>query len=947
MKISLATTLLFSLLCIAVLFSVSTNSRNSILVKEYAYVAVGALAAAVMSVLILAGSRLHLNRIPKSAAFALPLIAILMMMMHVAGPITSVNGPFAMASFVALSLLGVLGVAVLDGRNARLLALLLTVMSSLVFIYAMLQWLGLRVFPWDSGLTRLGRASGSLGNPNLLGSYAAAMIPFGAASILSRKGGYLKVMLAIAFSALAVLAVVASGTRGSLFGVAGGVFFMGAWLFSRRNLSPRSRFVVVIAALAVIVLAVLPLRTRLMEISVSGDQTGTAQVRGIIWEGGFSMFRDRPLLGWGPGSFQIVFPAYRNPYYSVLGVSHNTLHAHCEYLEILCDIGIAGLLLWGVFAVSMAKRMKGAGLLSAGAAAGAVSMLTENLVSVSLRWPPTSWLFAMLCVLFLVREGTPSWKPGKAAKALYALGFGSVSVVLGVFAFTAYPRALDSARLVFIGKDYHLTSTEPAMEAATVSARTFASTGDPSMASATANAWMTATVHADSAIALCTRAMERNPQDLGAYYALGSAYLMRALIADPTDRNIATALDHAGLRGSNPEAARSFNARGMEIYADLTVLAPNYAETHNNMAIGYLTLGDLRASLDHLYLAWRLHGHRRVDYLTQTRRLLRIVPDSHSGAMLVWSHLLKEMREIQTEENEGKRVAKLLNNSTIAWFLIQASDHPDSLYESFRIISEESCPGLWITIDSVYQSLYSPSDIYADAMELVRSGRDQEGLDLLYTLHQIQLQLGTFTPTLWPGLGMGYSVVPGAARRLEWSHDGTEAVFDQMVLLYQSEHLVDAALELSRYPAVRSTVRDSLTVLLNNLGGPRAAIRSSRNEPWLDGSMLAGIEGQLDSLRLSDTENASYPVLQARFYFLAVTSLWWDSPYFTSGHNDYILTRLFESRDRAAALLGSNATPVLSRALDSELQRVADRLDSRSMSVMDDLKRDLALLVPR
>lgn len=950
MNRSLAASIFIAAVCMVVMFSVSTNSRNSIMIKEFAYVVAGALAAGFMGVSFLSGGRLHLQRVPGPAASALALIAGLMAVMHFAGPVTSVNGPFTMASFAALSAMAFFGVTVLEKRHVAGLSLAVTVFSALVFIYALFQWLGLNIFPWDSGLTRTGRTSGSLGNPNLLGSFAAAMIPFGAASILSGRIRIWRAVSALLFSALAVTAIVSSGTRGSLIGVAAGLGFMAVWFFRNRGLHPRLRLFAAAAALAMVAVSVLPMRNRLSEISPGQEQIGTAQVRRVIWEGGLGMFRDRPLLGWGPGSFQIVFPEYRDPYYNVLGVSHNTLHAHCEYLEILGDIGILGLLLWGVFAFSMAKRFRNAGLLTVGAAGGAVSMLAENLVSVSLRWPPTSWLFALLCMVFLVRDGGAPKESGRAARVGLGMVFSGLALVLGWFALTAYPAMLESSRLVFRGKEFHLNSTEPAMASAAGSAQSFVSTGDPSMASATVNAWMAATVHADSAIAICTRAVERCPTDLGAYYALGSAYLTRAILASPTDRNIASALDYMGIRSHNPEEARSLNRRGMETYTTLISMAPNYAETHNNMAIGYLALGDLRSSLDELYLAWRLHGHRRRSYLFQAQRLQRIVPDSHSGALLLWGHLMEELSIMAGDGFMAKAEVHTENLAMTAWFLERASADPDSLRDSIQRVSEEAMPGSWAGIETVLLSLRTPDLIRAEALEHLDAGRHLEGLVSLAELHRIQNHTGSVVPTAWPGLGREYSRVPRAAGALGWTDQAVEAAFDNYATLFEAEHLADGAFQLSRGTyslSVEPSVRDSLEQLLLNLGGPRAAMRMSRRLPWIEGSALAETEAILESLRLSDTTRADFPVLQTRFYYLSVASLWWEGSSFLSEYNDYLLTRLFESRDRAARLLGNHASHVLSRALETELQRVSHRLDSRSQAVLEELRRDLVMLVPR
>ncbi|MFO7627303.1 MAG: O-antigen ligase family protein [Candidatus Fermentibacteraceae bacterium] len=951
MKLSLTATIFLCVVGALVVFSVSTNSRNSILVKEFIYVAAGVIAGIALGFLVLSGKKFHLYRIPAMAAVSLVLIATLMLIVHFTGPVKSVNGPFTMMSFAALCLLALLGVAVIDHKHLSSLAIFLTVVSSVLFLYALLQSFGVVLFPWDAGLTRSGRSSGSLGNPNLLGAFAAAMVPFGAATILSLvRKGWFRVLLSALYCGIAVSALTVSGTRGSLLGLFGGVLFLGVWLFRRMPMSRRGKLLLILGFVLVSLLAVLPMRHRIQELSNDGSESGTAQVRRIIWSGGLDMFRERPVLGWGPGSFQIVFPAYRNPRYSILGVSHNTLHAHCEYLEILCDIGLVGLFVFGLFALGMARRVRGAGLIGAGAAAGAVSMLSENLVSVSLRWPPTAWLFSLLCMVFLIREGRALHFSRKGLRLFSGIGLTLSALVLGVFAVRAYPAALEAARLVFSGKDVHLTATETPMNAAAHYARTFVTTGDRSAATAAANAWLTATAHADSAISICSRASSTDRGDLSALYALGSAYLTRAILAAPLDMNISQALIQSGLSSPDPAAARRYNELGMETYAALSALAPNYAETHNNMAIGYLALGDVYGSLDELHRAWLLHGHRRSDYFGQAVRLMRVAPDSRGAAGLIWDHLLDELLTARNDGMELKVQRKLESLTDIRWFFMIYDDPSGSREDELRRAADSCAPWVMRSLDSITLANPLPDALADSGLSLMGAGRYPEALAVLERLHDTQNSSGPFLPTAWPGLGAGYMAVGEAAHHLQWSHENAEAMFRQMVHLYRADMIAAASLDVafgSLSASVRPGVTDSLMTVSNNVGGPRAAARAGSPKPWLAGSMLDAMESSLRALCQQNPSDPSCHLLMTRFYYLAVTSLWWDSQFFTPEQNRYLLGELFTSRDCVAALMGSGANAALSRALDGELERVMVHVDSRNLSVLEELKSDLADMVPR
>ncbi len=70
--------------------------------------------------------------------------------------------------------------------------------------------------------------------------------------------------------------------------------------------------------------------------------------RTYTWISSFEMVKDAPLLGTGPGSFKLVYPAYRRPQIFYIENAHNneTQHAENEYLEQAATGGIVGLALF-------------------------------------------------------------------------------------------------------------------------------------------------------------------------------------------------------------------------------------------------------------------------------------------------------------------------------------------------------------------------------------------------------------------------------------------------------------------------------------------------------------------------------------------------------------------------------------------------------------------------
>jgi len=113
-----------------------------------------------------------------------------------------------------------------------------------------------------------------------------------------------------------------------------------------------------------------------------------------IYKGGLRMFAARPVLGHGIGTFPTVFPKFRPLEYREIDPRPNVMHAHCEYLMILDEMGIIGL---GIFAwlvltvawsgyTAIRKKEPGPGrLMLVGLFAGATGLLVHGTFCVVLR----------------------------------------------------------------------------------------------------------------------------------------------------------------------------------------------------------------------------------------------------------------------------------------------------------------------------------------------------------------------------------------------------------------------------------------------------------------------------------------------------------------------------------------------------------------------------------
>ncbi len=80
------------------------------------------------------------------------------------------------------------------------------------------------------------------------------------------------------------------------------------------------------------------------------------------WKAGFRMFADRPLLGWGPGTYQFVYaPFQHSSDLTIISTNAGDLgNIHSEFIGPLCDSGIFGALIMLIFVflvISMALKL--------------------------------------------------------------------------------------------------------------------------------------------------------------------------------------------------------------------------------------------------------------------------------------------------------------------------------------------------------------------------------------------------------------------------------------------------------------------------------------------------------------------------------------------------------------------------------------------------------------
>ena len=180
-----------------------------------------------------------------------------------------------------------------------------------------------------------GRVCGSFGNPNLFAIFLLFTVPLCLGFVFQKSGRFVKHGALIAFL-LGSGCLLLTWSRGAWLAWIGltVVFLV---LCSRRSLS--ILFVGVFSAIGVIPFLPQPVIRRFYSIGHPADTSASYRI--YTWKGVLRMLSAHPWgIGSGERAFHLLFPVY-----AVSG-TESVMHPHQMFLEVWCDLGIIGLILF-------------------------------------------------------------------------------------------------------------------------------------------------------------------------------------------------------------------------------------------------------------------------------------------------------------------------------------------------------------------------------------------------------------------------------------------------------------------------------------------------------------------------------------------------------------------------------------------------------------------------
>jgi len=262
------------------------------------------------------------------------------------------NGMLGLAKLIVLLLL--VSRLIETNRQMRnvlwlLVAVLLYFAGTGLFAYAHGDYYTLRY-----SLGNLDRARGlnSLaGGPNELAGLILALLPFVIALFRCTKN-LLIVLLLFASGGLALTAMVLTGSRSAIIGLAFVVFYS---VFTSRH---KFMSLVGCLVLSAVIWFSMPsaYQQRFLTVksyAAGGQLDDSNTYRLEIWQAGWRMFFDHPVLGVGASQFPTAFgTVYSRKTHGAWMNPHNL------FLQLACELGIIGLIAFAYFLVQLIKTLR-------------------------------------------------------------------------------------------------------------------------------------------------------------------------------------------------------------------------------------------------------------------------------------------------------------------------------------------------------------------------------------------------------------------------------------------------------------------------------------------------------------------------------------------------------------------------------------------------------------
>jgi O-antigen ligase len=316
------------------------------------------------------------------------------------------EGLFTIATYAALFCLT--ASALRDRQHAAHLLRVLAASGYVVAVIAVLQTLVSSPFlPSGAGESEMVfghfvRATATFGNANALAAFLAMLIPFAVDEMLT-PGPVGRRVMAANQAAVMSIALAFTFSRGAWLATATGLFVMLAF---RRGRSSRAMLAAGVAAVFVVAVVLLippspgfpiwqSIHARMA--SIGSPLTGSAASRAHIWRDTLALAASRPLTGYGPDTFGLVYPTFQTGNWTP-GLPIDK--AHSDLLQVAATQGVLGVGAYVWMLLAFLTAFARSGRMAPGVFGGFIAYQLQ--LQVNFSYLPAAapfWLFAGAAVV--------------------------------------------------------------------------------------------------------------------------------------------------------------------------------------------------------------------------------------------------------------------------------------------------------------------------------------------------------------------------------------------------------------------------------------------------------------------------------------------------------------------------------------------------------------------
>ncbi len=295
----------------------------------------------------------------------------------------------------------------LRASQARKIAVILAIFGITVACFALLQGVAPNGKLYWVRLPRLGGwIYGPYVNHNHYAGLMELLVPIPLIIALSRLVHEKTRVAAGIAAAIMVGTIFLSGSRGGMLAIFVELAALGVVLSRQEK---KTRIALGVGAFAVVLISLLAwlggkeLTTRVSSISTEAKGEISGGMRLSIDRDTIQMFRRKPILGWGLGTFPVVYPQFRS-FYTNFFVNE----AHNDYLQLLSEMGLLGFATMVWFVVELFRRVPRkiqkwttdvSGAATLACTLGVTGILVHSLIDFNLQIPANAALFYVFCTI--------------------------------------------------------------------------------------------------------------------------------------------------------------------------------------------------------------------------------------------------------------------------------------------------------------------------------------------------------------------------------------------------------------------------------------------------------------------------------------------------------------------------------------------------------------------